>query len=557
MVNIMKTKIIQPTLLAHEHQLLIKQILMSSQRYEPDNEIVYKDISRYSYRDFYKRVCQLANFLTKMGVKAGDTVAVMEWDTHRYLECYFAVPMIGAVLHHINARLSPEQILYTMNHAEDDYLLINEDFVDMCLGFSDQVTTLKRFVVLTDNFITPAWQAHPLFYADYEQEVSVQPQNYEFADFSENSVATLCYTTGTTGSPKGVYFTHRQIVLHTMNQLGTFTAYEGFKILNSDSVYMPLTPLFHIHAWGVPYTVTMLGAKQVYPGKYEPDTIVDLYKKEHVDFSHCVPTVLQMVLKSAQAKSIQLKNWNMIIGGSALTTGLANEAIETGINVFSGYGLSETGPIISVTKLNKSIRSRSTQEQVSYRIKSGLPLNFVDVKLLDENGRDVPKDGVSQGEIVVRSPWLTQGYYKDSEQSQELWRSGWLHTGDIATIDDENYICLKDRLKDVIKTGGEWISSIDLESLISRHTAVAEVAVVGIEDKVWGERPFALVVPHPGKVFNHLLLTEHLMQFVNSGLINKWWIPSEVQCVEIIPKTSIGKLDKKVIRQHVTQGAAV
>jgi len=546
----MATKIIAPAHGAYAYPLLIKQLLLSGVRYEPGREIVYADKLRYSYQTLQLRIRRLANALTAAGVKAGDTVALLDWDSHRYLECFFAVPMIGAVLHTVNIRLSPDQVLFTMNHAEDDLVLVHDDFLPLIEQISPQLTTVKGYLQLTDD---TAGATSLAVLGEYEQLLSRAAEQYDFPDFDENSVATLFYTTGTTGDPKGVYFTHRQLVLHTLNAVGTLGVYQGLPLLRSDDVYMPITPMFHVHAWGVPYAATLMGLKQVYPGRYEPNRLVRLYREEKVTFSHCVPTILQMILGCEEAAQTRFDGWKMLLGGSALTLGIASEASAKGIEVYSGYGMSETCPLLCATYLRGEDLELSAQAQLAMRIKTGMPVPMVDLKIVDASGNRVPHDGESLGEIVVRAPWLTQGYLKAPEKGAELWRNGWLHTGDLASIDAMGGVEIKDRIKDVIKTGGEWISSLELESLISEHPAVMSVAVVGIADEQWGERPMALVVGEPGAELDRGLLEAHLQQFVEGGRINRWAIPKQFKFVAEIPKTSVGKIDKKLIRTRLSE----
>ena len=541
------TKIIPPAAGAYAYPLLIKQLLLSGVRYEPGREIVYADKLRYSYQTLNKRIRRLANALTAAGVKAGDTVALLDWDSHRYLECFFAVPMIGAVLHTVNIRLSAEQVLFTMNHAEDDLVLVHDDFLPLVEQLQGQLTTVKGYLQLTDE--TAADTCLPVV-GEYEQLLAEAADQYDFPDFDENSVATLFYTTGTTGDPKGVYFTHRQLVLHTLNAVGTLGVYQGLPLLRSDDVYMPITPMFHVHAWGVPYVATLMGLKQVYPGRYEPNRLVQLYREEKVTFSHCVPTILQMILNCEAGKHSRFDGWKMLLGGSALTLGIASEASARGIQVHSGYGMSETCPVLCTTYLRTEDLQQPMQDQLATRIKTGVPVPMVDLKIIDAAGNDVPHDGEAQGEIVVRAPWLTQGYLKEPQKGAELWQGGWLHTGDMASIDAMGGVEIKDRIKDVIKTGGEWISSLELESLISEHTAVMSVAVVGIVDEQWGERPMALVVCEPGHYLDRKILEAHLQSFVDIGRINKWAIPKQFKFVSEIPKTSVGKINKKLIREN-------
>ena len=543
----LKTKIIAPAPGAYAYPLLIKSLLLSGERYGATNEIVYADKLRYSYTTLNQRIRRLANALTAAGVKAGDTVAMLDWDSHRYLECFFAVPMIGAVLHTVNIRLSADQVLYTMNHAEDDLVLVHDDFVPLIEQIHDGLTTVKGYVRLSDN---PAPDTLLPMLGEYESLLAEASPDYDFPDFDENSVATIFYTTGTTGSPKGVYFTHRQLVLHTLTATGSLSGYQSMPLVRCDDVYMPITPMFHVHAWGVPYVATLMGIKQVYPGRYEPNSLVRLFRDEKVTFSHCVPTILQMILGCEEAKNTPLDGWKMLLGGSALTLGIAAQASAKGIQIHSGYGMSETCPLLCTSYLSGAELEQSTQAQLTLRIKTGMPTPMVDLKIVDADGHAVAHDGQALGEIVVRAPWLTQGYLHEPEKGAELWQDGWLHTGDLASIDPAGRVEIKDRIKDVIKTGGEWISSLDLENLISEHASVISVAVVGIADEQWGERPMALVVCIPGHAVDQSILEAHLQQFVASGRINKWAIPKQFDFVAEIPKTSVGKINKKLIREN-------
>src|SRR5450830_1430118 len=333
---------------AYGYPLLIKQLLHSTLSSYADQEIVYglQPQRRHTYAEMDQRIGRLGNTLRALGLQPGSTVAVMDWDSHRYLECFFAVPMLGCVLQTVNVRLSPEQIAYTLNHAQADVLLVNSDFLPVLKQIRGELTTLKACILLTDDE-TPAPRG-PGFAGEYEALLTQADAHCEFLDFDENTRATTFYTTGTTGLPKGVYFSHRQLVLHTLSTTAALAANEVHGRMHKGSVYMPLTPMFHVHAWGIPYIATFLGIKQVYPGRYVPDTILKLIETEKVTFSHCVPTILHMVLSAPAAKDVDLSKWKMIIGGSAMTSALAQTARERGIDVFTGYGMSETCPILSL-----------------------------------------------------------------------------------------------------------------------------------------------------------------------------------------------------------------
>ncbi|HRD50743.1 MAG TPA: fatty acid--CoA ligase [Candidatus Contendobacter sp.] len=543
----MSVKTIERAPAAYGYPLLIKTLLDNPVRQFPDQEIVYGDFKRQSYRETRERIGRLASGLTGLGVRPGDTVAVMDWDSHRYLECFFAVPMLGAVLHTINIRLSPEQILYTINHAEDDVVLVNTEFLPILEAIRDRIEPVKKLVLLDDTGQTPATRLN--IDAEYEDLLAAGDPDYRFPDFSEDARATTFYTTGTTGLPKGVYFSHRQLVLHTFGVLSALTG-TGQGRFNRNDVYLPITPMFHVHAWGVPYVATVLGVKQVYPGRYVPEHLLQLIQRENATFSHCVPTILQMLLASPQVDKTDLSRWKVIIGGAALPQALAKQARDRGVDIFAAYGMSETCPILTLAQLKPHMLDWDEEQQLEIRCRTGLPIPMVELRVVDDAMNDLPHDGKTPGEVVVRTPWLTQGYLKDPAASAALWRGGYLHTGDIGVIDAEGYLKITDRLKDVIKTGGEWISSLELEDLILKHPAVAEAAVVGIPDPKWGERPLALVVLRPGRELDETTIRDWLKDFADRGVISRWGIPDRVLFIEAIPKTSVGKLNKKAMREQ-------
>ncbi|WP_369742754.1 fatty acid--CoA ligase [Pseudidiomarina sp. PP-1MA] len=546
----MPVKLLKPADEAYQYPLLIKQLLLSSERYGANNEIVGgNNGKRYSYAEFNQRVQRLANMLTEQGVKQGDVVAVLDWDTPRYLECFFAIPMLGAVLHTVNVRLAPEQIVYTMNHAEDKVVLAHDDFLPLLAKVKHELVTVEKYIQLSDSD-TPAEPALATV-GEYERLLAAALPEFDFPDFDENAIATTFYTTGTTGNPKGVYFSHRQLVLHTLTLAATTSMNDNMQLMQASSVYMPITPMFHVHAWGVPYVATMMGLKQVYPGRYEPATLLQLFVREKVTFSHCVPTILQMVLSSEKAQAIDFSGWQVLIGGSALTAGLADAALARGIQVYTGYGMSETCPLLSTTWLPLEASEFDQQRQVQERIKTGRPVPLVNMRIIDNNGRFLPHDGEAMGEVVVRTPWLTQGYLNEPEKSAELWANGWMHTGDVGTIDSNYTLQIRDRIKDVIKTGGEWISSLDLENLISQHPDIELTAVVGLPDTEWGERPHAMLTVKADAAVDREQVADHLQQFIEAGLIEKWAIPDSVTVVAEIPRTSVGKIDKKLIRKQL------
>ena len=547
--NSAAASLIQPTPSAYAYPLLIKNLLHSALRSAPGQEIVYRDVLRYDYRTLEQRIGRLANGLAGLGVKPGDVVGVLDWDSHRYLECYFGIPSMGAVLHMVNIRLTPEQILYTINHAEDDLLLVHTDFLEMLDGIKDRIERVGRIVVLSDDGKVPATPLEIV--AEYEALLAASSPDCDFADFDENTRATTFYTTGTTGLPKGVFFSHRQLVLHALATAATFGCSATQGRLHRADVYMPITPMFHVHAWGLPFVATMLGIKQVYPGKYAPDILLGLIRTEGVTFSHCVPTLLQMMLSSPQSAAVDLRGWKALIGGSALSKGLAKAAMDRGIDIWAGYGMSETGPILTVAHLAPEMLEGDAEQQLEVRTRTGRPAPLVDLRVVDAEMNDLPHDGKSAGEIVVRAPWLTQGYLKDAKNSEVLWEGGYLHTSDIGTIDAAGYLQITDRLKDVIKTGGEWLSSLAIEDIISQCVGVEEVAVIGVPDAKWGERPLVIVVAEDGLTEN--AITAHLRDFAGRGIIPKWAVPERIILTDRIDKTGIGKIDKKALRARFGQ----
>jgi len=544
----MTEKIYQPGE-SYNYQLLIKHILETPLFFAPDQQIVYRDKVRLTYRAFNERVHRLANALKLLGVKKGDTVCVFDYDSHRYLECFFAVPMMGAVLHTQNWRLSPEQILYTMNHAEDDVVLIHSDFLPLLEAVQDKLTTVKKIILITDDGQKPETKVK--IDMEYEEMLQGAAPSYDFPDLDENTRATTFYTTGTTGLPKGVSFSHRQLVLHTISGMLGLSAYESPARFRSNDVYMPITPMFHVHAWGIPYAATLLGVKQVYPGRYEPEMLLKLILTEKVTFSHCVPTIIHMLVSSPVVKKLDLTKWKVVIGGARLPKGLAKAATDLGIQIFSGYGMSETCPIISLANLKPYMHDWNQDKQIDKQIMTGLPVPLVYAKVVDSSGKELPRNGESTGELVLRAPWLTENYFKDPERTKDLWQDGWLHTGDVACIDPAGYIQITDRTKDVIKTGGEWISSLELENLISQHEAVSEAAAIGTPDDKWGERPLLIIVLRPeykDKVSEEDL-KKFMTRFSEEGKIPKYGVPDRYMLVDAIPKTSVGKINKIQLRK--------
>jgi fatty-acyl-CoA synthase len=535
---------------AYDFQLLIKHVIEYGVGWAPEQEIVYQGNLRNTYGATYERMLRLAAGLQSLGVGQGTKVGVIEWDSHRYYEMYFAIPGIGAVLHTINPRLALDDLLYTMSHAEDQVLIFHEDFLSLVEQARVRVPSVRKYVLITDKGKRlTGFQVD----AEYEELLEDAKPLDELPDLDENTLATLSYTTGTTGRPKGVYFTHRQLAIHTLAVTSSLAAFGNYGGLNKHDVYMPLTPMFHVHAWGFPYVATMLGLKQVYPGKYDPEKLLGLISSEKVTFSHCVPTILQMLVTASKAREVDLSKWKVIIGGARLTKGLARAARELGVQVYAGYGMSETCPVLTLAHLRPFMeREWDEDRQLDCMISTGFPIPFVKLRVVTSDGKDVARDGHELGEIVVRSPWLTQGYYKDPEKSQELWAGGWMHTGDVANVNRYGYVQIVDRLKDLVKSGGEWIVSLELENMLSLHNDVLEAAVIGIPDEKWGERPLAVIVPKEGAEgrLTADAMRAHLEKFVAEGALAKWAMPDDYVFVKELPRTSVGKIDKKVLRSR-------
>ena len=543
-------RLIQAANSAYQYPLIFKQLWHTPLVQVPDQEIVYRDLRRFTYVQTRERIGRLASALAKAGVVPGDTVGVLDWDSHRFLEAFFAIPMMGAVLQTVNVRLSPEQIAYTIDHAGASTLLVNDEFAGLLEGMRSRLPKVKRLIVMSDR---PVPQTGSLsFVGEYESLLAAAAPDYDFPDFDENTQATTFYTTGTTGLPKGVYYSHRQLVLHSICGLALFGMAGLQGRFSRDDVYMPITPMFHVHAWGFPWSATLAGVKQVYPGRYEPAMLVKLIKSEGVTFTHGVPTILQMLLDAAAAENVDLNGLKMVIGGSALPKVLAKRAMEAGIDIFAGYGMSETGPLVAVSHVRSKDLTGDPDGEVEFRSKAGIAGPLVDLRIVDADMKSVPHDGKSAGEIVLRAPWLTQGYFNNPEGSEQLWAGGYLHTSDIAVVSANGYVHITDRIKDVIKTGGEWVSSLQIEDLISQYAGVAEVAVIGVKDDRWGERPLAIVVKRDSEanVVSDVAIKGHLKTFADQGVISKYGIPEKILFIDSIPKTSVGKVNKKELRER-------
>ncbi|NKJ44885.1 MULTISPECIES: long-chain-fatty-acid--CoA ligase [unclassified Novosphingobium] len=538
----MPLRFAEPATEAYRFPLTIRHLLDSVLTTAGDRRIVYREQGSWTYREFAGRVGRLASLLADLGAEQGMTIAVMDWDSHRYLEAYFAVPMMGAVLQTVNVRLPAPQVAYTLNHANAEILLVHHDFFPLVEAVLPSLPGVKAVVAIMDGTqgALPAYAK-----GEYEALSAAASPDYPFEDFDENAVATTFYTTGTTGNPKGVCFTHRQLVLHTLACNAPFGAADGTGFAYKD-VYMPLTPMFHVHAWGVPYVATMLGMTQVYPGRYEPEMLCRLHSQHKVTYSHCVPTILRMLLDAAEKTGTDVSGWTITVGGSALSAQLCAEGRRKGMRLIAGYGMSETGPLVSVARIRPGTEGDDAAEIEA--LTATVPAPLISARIVDDDMNDVPHDGQTRGELVLRAPWLTPCYTGDAKASEALWRGGWMHTQDIATIDADGYIRIRDRLKDVIKTGGEWIDSIQLEELVATAEGVVEVAVVAMPDAKWGERPLAVVVARPGAALTLEALNAPIEAAISQGTITRYAKLERFAVVDGLPRTSVGKIDKKLIR---------
>lgn len=540
----MALKFARPAPEADRPQLLIRHILEGALAPFGMQEIVYRDQARQTYADLSDRVHRLASALATLGVGQGATVAMLDWDSHRYLEAYFAVPMMGAVLQTVNLRLSADQLVYCLTSSGAEVAIVHRDFLQIIDGLRSRLPNIRQVVAIADG------DAPPEGVTEYEVILAAGAADYPFRDFDEHALATTFHTTGTTGLPKAVSFSHRQIVLQALALMATLATQPDGQALRRDSVYMPLTPMFHVHAWGVPYVATMLGVKHVYPGRYDPRLILQLQRQERVTFSHCVPTVLQMILTAVHQQPLSTP-WAMVIGGSALPTPLRIAAASVGITAFAGYGMSETGPATCIA------RSDETGPMADADLRrAGYPLPLVQVAIVNEAMERLPTDGSAAGELVLRSPWLTASYSDNEEASVGLWHGGWLHTQDLATIDPTGAVTIQDRIKDVIKSGGEWVVPTQVEELLLLHDMVAEAAVIGIPDDRWGERPYAFVVCSAVEG-DAATLRDHLSTHVSGGRLTRMALPEGFAFLAALPRTSVGKTDKRRLRAIFDEGCRV
>jgi 3-(methylthio)propionyl---CoA ligase len=533
--------------------LLISSLLVHADRYHGDTEIVSRTVEgasadngssiqggihRYTYRDAHARAKKLANVLTAQGIQQGDRVATLAWNGYRHFELYYAISGMGAVMHTINPRLHPEQVAWIANHAEDKVLFFDLSFAPVVEKIAALCPKVKAWVAMTDRKHMPALKIDRLLC--YEDLVEAASAAFEWPSFDERAAACLCYTSGTTGNPKGVLYSHRSTLLHAMASIQP----DVFGLSGRETV-LPIVPMFHVNAWGIAYTAPMVGAKLVFPGAaLDGPSVCELFETEQVTFSAGVPTVWLGVLQYLQStgkKPSSLKK--MVCGGSAVPPALTKAYWEQyGIKIHQAWGMTEMSPLGTFNSLKKKHESLNKDEQFAIEVKQGRVIYGVDLKIVDADGKELPRDGKASGDLLVRGPWIVDGYYQlDSSPLVD----GWFPTGDVGTLDPDGYLQITDRSKDVIKSGGEWISSIDLENLAMAHPAVAMAAVIGVAHPKWDERPLLVVVKKPGQDVS----AAEMLKFYD-GKIAKWWTPDDVQFIDALPLGATGKVQKNKLREH-------
>jgi fatty-acyl-CoA synthase len=525
--------------------LLLIDMLKRAETYYAHKEIISRTsettVHRLTYGEWGKRTRKLAHALTKLGMQPGDKIASFAWNQHRHLEAYFAVPCSGAVLHMVNIRLSPEHIAYIINHAEDKMILIDEDLVPLMEEVQDQLTSIEHFIIMADGELPNTTLRNAL---SYEALLAEADETFSFPeDLDENAPASMCYTSATTGNPKGVVYTHRALVLHSMS----LSMVDTMGISERD-VILPIVPMFHVNAWGMPFAAVNVGATQVLIGpQFTPSLILDFIEQYGVTKTAGVPTIWLGATKEMEKKSRDLSTLQAIFcGGSASPKGLIKKYEELGVNYVVVYGMTETSPIVSLSRDLSSMDDLPLDQKLETRAMQGLTVPGIESSIVNEYG-EVPWDNETMGELRLRGPWIASEYYKD-ERTAEAFKDGWLYTGDIAVRSKEGFIKITDRTKDLIKSGGEWISSVDLENALMSHDAVFEAAVIAIPHVKWQERPLACVVLKEGID----VTKEELMEFLASQFA-KWWLPDDIIFLEEIPKTSVGKFLKAKLRENINE----
>ncbi len=530
--------------------LLLSSFIKRAEQYFPNKLIISRtgedSIHRIPYREFAKRTRKLADALTKLGMVHGMKVGTFSWNHHRHLEAYFGVPGTGAILHMVNIRLSPEHIAYVINHAGDEIMLVDDNLFPHLEKLAPYLKTVKHYIIMGDSTEIPETSLKNVH--SYEALLAEASEDFVFPeDLDENTPAGMCYTSATTGNPKGVMYTHRGLVLHSY-ALGLADAMG----LSERDVILPVVPMFHVNAWGMPFAAVFFGTTQVLPGPgLNPKLLLDLIEQEKVTITAGVPTIWLAVLKEQEQSPRDLSSLRAVVsGGSASPKGLIRAFEEKlGVPFIVGYGMTETSPLVSLSVYSSGMTDLTMDEKIDVRALQGLPMPGLEVRIVNENG-DAPWDGKTMGELAIRGPWIASEYYND-ERTAEAFRDGWLFTGDIAVMTEFGYLKLMDRTKDLIKSGGEWISSVDLENALMTHEDVFEAAVIAIPHEKWIERPLACVVLKEGKVADEEM-KQRLLTYL-AGQFAKLWVPDDVVFLDEIPKTSVGKFLKASLRNQLTE----
>ena len=524
--------------------LLISSLLRHAARHHGDAEIVSRTVEgpihRYTYRDAHTRSCRLANALARLGVKHGDRVGTLAWNGFRHLELYFGVSGMGAIVHTINPRLFQEQIVYIINHAQDSYVFFDLTFAPLVEKVAAQCPGVKGWVAMTDRAHLPQINIPTL--PCYEELLGAESDVYSWPEFDENSASGLCYTSGTTGNPKGVLYSHRSTVLHAYA-----AALPDSLNLSACDVVLPVVPMFHVNAWGLPYNCAAVGAKIVFPGAgMDGKSLYELFEAEGVTVTAGVPTIWLGLLNYLKQNNLKFSTVNRtVIGGSACPPAMIESFEEDyDVRVMHAWGMTETSPLGTGCAFKAKHMKLSVTERRKLQAKQGRVVYGVDMKIVDAEGNAMPHDGKAFGNLLVKGPWIVREYYK-GESASPLTADGWFPTGDVATIDADGYMQITDRSKDVIKSGGEWISSIDLENVAVGHPAVAEAAVIGVHHPKWDERPLLVIVKKAGMEVSK----EEMRQFYE-GKVAKWSMPDDIVFVDQLPHTATGKLSKLTLRQQ-------
>lgn len=521
-----------------DYQLGVNHIFQHGRSIHSGSKIITWDGSgavEATYGDVADNADRLANGLRSLGVDVGDRVGTFCWNNQHHLETYMAVPSMGAVLHTLNIRLFPEQLAYVVNHAEDRVIIVDGSLAPLLAKVRDQLTTVEHIITVGSGDLTGLGAT-----IDYHELVESQDPSFEYPEVPERSAAAMCYTSGTTGNPKGVAYSQRSIFIHSLGVTGA----QSMAFTQDDRLLL-IVPMFHAMAWGMPYAGWMVGADMVLPAHHlQAAPLADIIEATKPTYSGAVPTILNDLLHNRPNADLSSLR-EIICGGSAVPASLIEAYDDTyGVTVTQAWGMTETSPLAAIARPPKGSDPANAMQ---WRSKTGRTLPGVEIRICDDDGNELPKDGEAQGEIEIRGPWITGSYVHDP--TEDKFHDGWLRTGDVGTLTADGFIQISDRAKDVIKSGGEWISSVDLENLLMSHPDVLEAAVIGVPDDRWDERPLACVVPTPGQQLDMAQLRNHLV-----GRVAKWWLPERWAILDEIPKTSVGKFDKKVLRQRHSEG---